>query len=165
MIVIPALTPLLAAAGKQVAAWADSGSRLRVQAVSAVDSATCPDCGGRSARRHGLLWRTLADCPSFGLAVTLEVQVRRFKCANPACSRRTFSEPLEPLAGRRQRRTWRLRQQHVRVGYALGGEPGRGSPPSWACASAARRCLRRCARPAAKCRSASRASWASTTGR
>lgn len=124
MIVIPVLTPLLAAAGKQISAWTDAGSRLRVQAVSAVESAACPDCGSRSSRRHGLLWRTLADCPSFGVAVTLEVQVQRFKCANPTCPRRTFSEPLEPLAGWRQRRTWRLRRQHVLVGYALGGEPG-----------------------------------------
>ena len=124
MIVIPVLTPLLAAAGKEIASWTDSGSRLRVQAVSVVESALCPGCAGRSSQRHGLVWRTLADCPSFGMAVTLEVQVRRFKCANLSCKRRTFSEPIEPLAGRRQRRTWRLRRQHLLVGYALGGEAG-----------------------------------------
>ena len=115
---------MLAAAGKEIASWNDSGSRLRVQAVSVVESALCPGCAGRSSRRHGLVWRTLADCPSFGMAVTLEVQVRRFKCANLLCKRRTFSEPIEPLAGRRQRRTWRLRRQHSLVGYALGGEAG-----------------------------------------
>jgi transposase len=124
MIVIPVLSPLLAAAGKEVASWSDCGSRLCVQAVSTMESAACPTCGAHSSRRHGLLWRTLADCPSFGHAVTLEVQVQRFKCVNPACARRTFSEPIEPLAGRRQRRTWRLRRQHLLVGYALGGEPG-----------------------------------------
>ena len=102
MIVIPVLTPLLAAAGKEIASWTDCGSRLRVQAVSVVESALCPGCAGRSSQRHGLVWRTLADCPSFGMAVTLEVQVRRFKCASLACARRTFSEPIEPLAGRRQ---------------------------------------------------------------
>src|SRR5690349_20870431 len=124
MIVIPVLTPLLAAAGKEVADWTDTDNRLRVQAISVVGSAVCPDCGGSSSRCHGLLWRTLADSPSFGVPVTLKIQVRRFKCINPACSRRTFSEPLEPLAGRRQRRTWRLRRQHLLVGYALGGEAG-----------------------------------------
>jgi hypothetical protein len=71
MIVIPVLSPLLAAAGKEVASWSDCGSRLRVQAVSTRSSAACPACGARSSRRHGLLWRTLADCPSFGQAVGL----------------------------------------------------------------------------------------------
>ena len=124
MIVIPVLTPLLAAAGKEIASWTDCGSRLRVQAISVVESALCPGCAGRSSQRHGLVWRTLADCPSFGMAVSLEVQVRRFKCAIPSCRRRTFSEPIELLAGRRQRRTWRLRRQHSLLGYALGGEAG-----------------------------------------
>ena len=33
MIVIPVLTPLLTAAGKEIASWTDCGSWLRVQAV------------------------------------------------------------------------------------------------------------------------------------
>ena len=40
MVVIPVLTPLLAAAGKEIASWTDCGSRLRVKAVSVVEAPT-----------------------------------------------------------------------------------------------------------------------------
>ncbi|KWR88621.1 hypothetical protein RM96_18505 [Cupriavidus sp. IDO] len=54
--------------------------------------------------------------------VVLAVEVRRFKCANADCPRRTFAESIHALAGRHQRRT----RSHARalhaLGHALGGE-------------------------------------------
>lgn len=54
--------------------------------------------------------------------MTLAVEIRRFKCVNPACPQRTFSERIETLAATGRRRTLRLAQALRSLGYALGGE-------------------------------------------
>jgi transposase len=54
--------------------------------------------------------------------VTLAVEVRRFKCVNPGCTRRTFTERIETLMAAGQRRTQRLVEAVRSLGYALGGE-------------------------------------------
>ena len=84
----------------------------------------CPTCGRRSRRVHSRYWRTLADLPCDGHAVTLRVQVRRFRCWNAACGRQTFAEPLERIAPRWGRRTARLAEGQRQLGLALGGEAG-----------------------------------------
>lgn len=122
MVVIPGLSSLLEAAGKYVSSWDDSGSRLVVDAGSVVQSAACPRCTCSSSRPHGRYRRWVADCPSFGQAVTLAVEVRRFKCVNPGCTRRTFTERIETLVAAGQRRTLRLVEAVRSLGYALGGE-------------------------------------------
>ncbi len=122
MVVIPGLSSLLQAVGKHVRSWDDSGSRLVVDAGSLVESAACPRCTCSSSRLHGRYRRWVADCPSFGQVVTLAVEVRRFKCVNPGCPRRTFSERVETLVAAGQRRTLRLVEAVRSLGYALGGE-------------------------------------------
>ncbi|MDZ5460914.1 ISL3 family transposase [Azohydromonas lata] len=122
MVVIPGLSSLLEAVGKHVSSWDDSGSRLVVDAGSLVQSAVCPRCICSSSRLHGRYRRWAADCPSFGQAVTLAVEVRRFKCVNPGCTRRTFTERIETLVAAGQRRTQRLVEAVRSLGYALGGE-------------------------------------------
>jgi transposase len=52
------------------------------------------------------------------------VQVRRFRCVNDACPRRTFGEPLPRIARCRARHTDRLRSSHHAIAVALGGNPG-----------------------------------------
>lgn len=122
MVVIPGLSSLLEAAGKHVSSWDDSGSRLVVDAGSIIKSAVCPRCTCSSSRLHGRYRRWVADCPSFGQPVTLAVEIRRFKCVNPGCPRRTFSERVETLVAAGQRRTLRLVEAVRSLGYALGGE-------------------------------------------
>jgi transposase len=58
------------------------------------------------------------------LRVHLHLQVRRFFCQNPACSRKIFTEPLPGLAERSARRTTRLRNALLALGWALGGQAG-----------------------------------------
>src|SRR4029453_15921659 len=60
----------------------------------------------------------------FGRPVILRVQVRRFRCVNDACPRRTFGEPLPDVAQRRARHTDRLRSSHHPIALARGGNPG-----------------------------------------
>lgn len=73
-----------------------------------------------SSRIHGIYERQIHDLPCHGFRVRLHAEVRRFRCANPACDRQTFAEPLS-LAMPYQRRSQRLQKVHVQVGLALGG--------------------------------------------
>lgn len=50
--------------------------------------------------------------------------VGRFRCANPACERRTFSEPLSTVAAAYAHRSRRLGAVQGHLGFALGGEAG-----------------------------------------
>jgi transposase len=87
-------------------------------------SAPCPDCAVVSERLHSRYLRRLADLPWQGRPVTLQVQARRFRCLNPACSRQTFAERLSDTAPAAARRTERLGDLQCHLGLALGGEAG-----------------------------------------
>jgi transposase len=121
MTVIPGLSLPLKAVGKRVEGWDESGDCLQVEVSGAVRRAACPSCLHRSSQVHGRYQRLLADLPSFGQRVTLSIDVRRFKCVNPNCARRTFSEKLDSLVAPSQRRTQRLSESVRSLGYALGG--------------------------------------------
>lgn len=54
--------------------------------------------------------------------VVLAIEVRRFKCTNANCPRRTFAENIHALAGRYQRRTRSQARALHALGHALGGE-------------------------------------------
>ncbi len=87
-------------------------------------SAACPDCSTVSSHLHSRYERTLGDLPWQGRPVVLRVQARRFRCLQPACSRRTFAERLGDVAAAWVRRTGWLGALQHQVGLALGGRAG-----------------------------------------
>jgi transposase len=86
--------------------------------------ACCPLCGQATTRVHSRYQRTLQDLPWGHLHVCLRVQVHRFFCQNAGCARQIFTEPLPELAERYARRTNRLREALLALGWALGGQAG-----------------------------------------
>lgn len=85
----------------------------------------CPDCGTPSTSCHSRYVRTLSDLPISGAVVKLRLNVRRFRCNQHICRRKTFSETLAPSLGRRHgRRVARCDGLLHAVGLALGGRPG-----------------------------------------
>jgi transposase len=86
--------------------------------------ADCPACGQPSSRVHSRYRRTLADLPWLGRPVRLHLSSRKFFCDRPDCSRRIFTERLPGVVRRYARRTDRLGQALLTIGYALGGEAG-----------------------------------------
>lgn len=82
MVIIPGLSRPMQSLGKRITSWHANGTRLVVMVGSLVRQARCPRCARRSARLHGRYRRWVADSPCFGQPVTLEVEVRRFKCVN-----------------------------------------------------------------------------------
>ncbi|WP_369149625.1 ISL3 family transposase [Streptomyces sp. R44] len=68
--------------------------------------------------------RFLADVPSAGRSVVLQLRVRRFRCGNTKCPRQTFVEEISGLTRRHGQRTERLRSILTAVGLALAGRAG-----------------------------------------
>ena len=121
MVVIPGLSQPLEAVGKHITWWDEGVDGLAVGARSVVRQAACPRCACGSSRPHGRYRRRLADSPCLGRPVLLDIETRRFKCLNPGCPQRTFSERIDALAASGQRRTLRLGEALRSLGYALGG--------------------------------------------
>ncbi|WP_169789514.1 transposase family protein, partial [Skermanella aerolata] len=65
--------------------------------------ASCPVCDVRSARVHSHYWRSLGDVPCLGRQLVLLVRIRRFRCVNSVCRRRTFAERPNVIARPRAR--------------------------------------------------------------
>jgi transposase len=101
-----------------------SSPRVTLRVRGTGPSASCPNCRTESHRIHSHYWRCLGDVPCFGRPVVLFVQIRRFRCLNDACPRRTFGERLPDVARPRARQTDRLRFLHQAIALALGAHPG-----------------------------------------
>ena len=80
-----------------------AGLRLTVETGSA--EAGCPDCGV-IAEVRGRRTRRLHDIPAFGAPVELSWRQRRYRCVEPACPVRGFTED-HALAGPRAKLTTR----------------------------------------------------------
>ena len=86
------------------------GAGLRVSAAEHIDRkwlisaavdrpGNCPCCSVPSTVRHGRYERRLQDPPDQGAVVLLRVQVKRWKCWNPQCKRKTFACLPRQFAG------------------------------------------------------------------
>ncbi len=86
--------------------------------------AHCPQCGRCSERVQSRYVRRPADLPWHGVAMRLELHVRRFFCDVPDCPQGIFAERLPGVLAPYARRTDRLAVWFTAVGFALGGEAG-----------------------------------------
>ncbi|UEM24357.1 transposase family protein (plasmid) [Skermanella mucosa] len=98
--------------------------RLTLQVQLDQVGASCPACGVRSARVHSHYHRSIGDVPCLGRQLVLRVRIRRFRCINAVCRKRTFAEHPSTIAQSRARHTDRLRTLHHAVVLALGGNAG-----------------------------------------
>jgi transposase len=93
---------------------------LLITARPATSSSPCPRCNIPSARVHSYYTRRPKDLPLAGFAVGLFLQVRRFRCLNPACQAATFAERLPQLVAPTAQRTTRLTLSLHSLALALG---------------------------------------------
>jgi hypothetical protein len=70
--------------------------------------ANCPVCQQLSKRLHGFYFRQPTDLPISDKPVQLRLRLRRFRCLNPICPKRTFSQPCPDWLPVYARRTSRL---------------------------------------------------------
>jgi transposase len=69
-----------------------------VARASGGQGAVCPGCGSLSGSRKGRYCRRLQDLPMQGSPVTLTLELSRWRCRNPGCSRESFVLPLPGVA-------------------------------------------------------------------
>lgn len=86
--------------------------------------AECPRCHRPSTRVHSYYTRRVAELPWHGVAVTLELHTRRFRCRNSLCLTRVFCERLPRVVAHYGRKTMRLDDALRLTGLLLGGEAG-----------------------------------------
>jgi transposase len=102
----------------------DALNLITASATTTASEAACPLCQQPSKRVHSHYLRTLTDLPCCGQRVKWIIQVRRFRCLNPACSRKLFSERLPTCAPAYARRTLRQGDALSEVACTLGGKVG-----------------------------------------
>jgi transposase len=102
---------LLGLEGLEVVGVADGpgGVRLVYVVTAASVVPACPDCGLPSTRHRGQVATAPRDAHCFGTRVRLLWRKRRWRCANPDCPRKSFTEAV-PGVARRSRLTGRLRR-------------------------------------------------------
>jgi transposase len=98
---------------------------LIVEASSTATSALCPNCQQFSRHSHGWYLRRPQDLPCIGEGVYLELTVRRFRCLNPECPKKTFAEGFPEWLPTYARRTIRLTHVLQQVGFEVSAESGR----------------------------------------
>ena len=100
------------------------GGRVLITAAAVSSVANCPACQCVSHSLHSRYSRVLRDLPWQGATVVLRLDVRRFRCRAPDCSRVTFTEALPLVSPKYGRQTSRLSETIRLIGYVLGGEAG-----------------------------------------
>lgn len=99
-------------------------NQLVIEAVSTALAAMCPDCGELSQHVHSYYLRSPQDLPISGQSVRLHLRVRRFRCGNQDCSRKTFAERLPKVVPSHSQKTARLIATLSLFAIALSGEAG-----------------------------------------
>lgn len=102
----------------------DTGEKVQVVARTRTASLACRGCGVVSGRVHDRYRRRLHDLACGGRPAEIVLEVRRFRCGNPACPVATFAEQVPGLTAWYQRRTAGLRGLLEKVALALAGRAG-----------------------------------------
>jgi transposase len=102
----------------------EATAQLTLRVTSTQSLGHCPVCQFPTRRIHSHYARTVADLPWATYRVVLQLNVRKFFCANGRCRRRVFTERLPQLVAPWARRTQRLAQWLAPIAVALGGTAG-----------------------------------------
>lgn len=105
-------------------------------------SPSCPNCDRKATKVHSWYERQMSDLPWEGVAVRLHLTTHKWFCHNPECEQRIFCERLPDLVAAYGRKTLRLNDVLLIIGFALGGRPGSRATNHLALPASARTLLR-----------------------
>ena len=129
--VLSSLLPDTTALRLEACAVEQATTQITLRVRSTQTCVPCPLCAQPASRIHSRYERTLADLPWATYRVRLQLRVRKWFCANPACVRRIFTERLPTVAAPWARRTLRLAHRLLALGVALGGRAGVPLSHAW----------------------------------
>lgn len=78
---------------------------ITVFASSKSNRSRCPVCERFSSSIHDFYYRTVSDLPAFQNSTVIIFKTRKFKCQNPRCIRKVFSEQTPTIIRCYSRRT------------------------------------------------------------
>jgi len=81
----------------------EEDGKYLIHVIPSRRTCTCPQCGRKSNTIISSYERTIQDIPLRNMPTYQKVVIHRFRCSNPYCSRKTFSEPLTIAGPRRVR--------------------------------------------------------------
>ncbi|MER9533848.1 hypothetical protein NKI89_29185 [Mesorhizobium sp. M0309] len=87
----------------------------------------------RTDRVHSHYMRRVADLQWQGQVVEIRLHARRFRCADPQCRQRIFTEQLPETVQPKARRTARLRESQLVIGLRSAVNPARACRANWPC--------------------------------
>ncbi|HLJ67529.1 MAG TPA: transposase family protein [Chloroflexota bacterium] len=118
------MPPLLPASPFAIRRMVLDRTTITLEAEATTSAAACPTCGTTSHQIHDRYDRHPTDLPWHGCPVRLILRVRRFRCTNQRCTRRTFAEGFAPILPRRAQRTADDRNFLFQLAWMMGGEAG-----------------------------------------
>lgn len=96
---------------------------VRVTLTSTQPNSTCPKCSTLSSSVHSHYTRTLTDLPWAKMAVSMVLNVRRFRCRNAQCPLNAFCERFKSNILPYKRKTSRFSQLIDWLGANIGANP------------------------------------------
>jgi hypothetical protein len=118
------MMPGALAGGLRIQSIAVSADRVVLEAAGSTVAGRYLICGRSSMAVHDRYRRRPHDLPWRGHQVRLVVTVRRFRCRNLGCARRTFTEDLGDTRPARAQRTASATDLLIRFAHTTGGEAG-----------------------------------------
>lgn len=100
------------------------GEDVRLDAEVLGESARCPACQTESFKVHDRYRRRPMDLPWRGRKARVVVTVRRFRCVNHLCNRKTFAQDCGPTLPPLARRTTAANETLLYIAMIAGGESG-----------------------------------------
>jgi transposase len=118
------MTNLIRLTGCQITSMIHEGGVVKISARRTCKTAICPSCSKRSSSIHSHYVRGPADLAISDKCVRLELEVRRFRCGNPQCPKKTFAERFPEVVLPHSQRTMRLAKIQTDMAVKVGGEVG-----------------------------------------
>lgn len=136
-------TIIAAAAALKIEKLISTSNGITIFLTTTQSQPCCPQCDRQATKKHSRYERQLSDLPWEGIAVRLQLKSRKWFCQNADCEQRIFCERLPELVAPSGRKTLRLNDVLLVIGFALGGRAGSQATQKLAMRTSARTLLRR----------------------
>ncbi|MFT7452268.1 MAG: transposase, partial [Patescibacteria group bacterium] len=110
--------------GLELESISKSNNSIKIKLGILLKGGECPCCHEGSIRIHSRYSRNVIDLPMAGNSVVIQFNTRKYFCDNVTCERKIFTERMGEELLPYARRTKRLNDQLVKIGFATGGNPG-----------------------------------------
>jgi transposase len=118
------MTQFIRLTGCHITSMVCEDGAVKISARRTCKTAICPKCSKRSSSVHSHYVRVPADLSISANQVRLGLEVRRFRCGNPQCQKKTFAERFPNVVLPYAHGTMRLAKMQTDIAIKVGGEIG-----------------------------------------